>query len=230
MAKKTGPPPSVDLHPKRDQIRAALIAGKQSMASVGKRYGLSRSVLSNYLHDKLMPQAAQRIASSELKDGDSILGKLQEVFDTTQRMLDSCDAALRDPANPDRYFMGPRDYELEVVYLEEIGRTADDQPIYRNAKARLDELLQQTGKDAVRVRYHHADPRKLLLDASSVLGEHLERMAKIIGLIKQVQISIINIKEWNDIKAIILDSTKDDPDVRTRINQRFAALIGERLS
>ena len=83
---------------------------------------------------------------------------------------------------------------------------------------KLDVILANKGKGrAVSVHYRHADPRKLILDTAKVLTIQLELLARISGEIKDVTINIINTPVWIQLQQIILDATKDRPEVRKQI-------------
>jgi hypothetical protein len=220
-------PRTVDQHPKREAIIKALIGGRQSLSQVGRRYGIAKQTLSDYMRARLLPKVAAQMAATDVRDAQSVLAKVQETMQFIDRLVASCDEWLRDPENPERYSLDPRDWEIKVIYNRVIGEDKKGNPITAKSKALLSALLKQTGEDVLYVEHRVTDPRDLLRTAALAAASLTEQIAKVLGLIKEVRISIVNIKEWTMIKALVLDATKDAPDARKRIIDGFRAILSE---
>lgn len=157
----------------------------------------------------------------ELRDGAQLLKEIERIMERVNKMYDACDAYLTDPEDSSRYYLGPRSNEVRVVYLE---YDEDGKPIRR--VSRLQTLLDNLA-GVVEVHYKHADPRVLLLKTALTLKQQLELLARIQGQIKDITVNINTIKQWVEIKAVILDATKGSPDVRNRIVDGLKAITGD---
>lgn len=210
----------VEFHPQRQRIVKALIKG-QSLRDIAGRFGISKSALSRYLNKKLLPAVAREQARKELRDVGDFLKAVGEAMDRVQKMYDACDEYLQDPDDPSRYYLGPRAEEVEVAYLrQEEGQTFK---LKDNLYNLLEKALQENQK-LIHVKWKHADPRKLLLDTALTLNKQLELLAKIRGMVQDIQINIQNMPVWVQLKQLILDATAGHPDVRKSIADAFLQL------
>jgi len=203
---------TIEQHPHRERIVRAL-ARRETYRQISEKYGVTISSLHRYMKEKLMPRATKVRIEQELRDGKGVLDEINRIMERLNKMFDACDEYLRDPNNSDKYWLGPRAEEVEVVYLEkgENGGITRRQP--------LSTILREHDIKGpiLSVYYRHADPRKLILDTAKVLTIQLELLARISGEIKDVTINIINTPVWIRLQQIILDATKDKPEVRKRI-------------
>lgn len=137
-------------------------------------------------------------------------------MDRMRKLYDACDDYLKDPANPDRYELGPRAWEIDIVY-----RTVEpdtDKMITR--KESLDTLLlklDEHGYQPWEVRMKHADPRKLIVETAGAITRQLELMAKIEGSIQDTVVNVTLDQKFLVLKQIIMDATKEAPQVRLKI-------------
>jgi len=209
----------VEQHPQRQQIVRALARG-ESFRDVAGRFGISRSALHRFLKNKLIARAAETRAELILNDGKDILDEINKIMVRVQKMWNACDEWLSDPNNSEKYYLGPRADELSVVYLEKI----DDKWVTR--RNILSTILHEKDENIAvsSVHYRHADPRRLFLETARVLAIQLELLAKISGEIKDVTINIINTPVWICLQQIILDATKDKPEVRNKIADALHAI------
>jgi len=177
-----------------------------------ERYGITKASLSRFMTSRLLPRAAKEKAERELRDGKGVLDEINRIMVRVNKMFDACDEYLSDPNREGKYWLGPRAEEVEIVYLDD----SENGGVMKRDK--LDVILANKGKGrAVSVHYRHADPRKLILDTAKVLTIQLELLARISGEIKDVTINIINTPVWIRLQQIILDATKDKPEVRKKI-------------
>jgi len=88
---------------------------------------------------------------------------------------DAVHELLEDPKRADRYYLGPRSDEVEIVYLDFADRNQYGEP--RRKRDTLQALLQRIEAPAtvgaVKVHEKYADPRKLLTDYSDGLRGEL---------------------------------------------------------
>jgi len=173
------------------------------------------SALSRYLRDHLVKRAAIAEEKRVERDGRAILEQLDGVMSRMTRMYDACDEYLKDPTDPNKYFLGPRAEEVEIITYgyDEEGRAT------RQEKQPLDTLLKEikeAGRQVVSLRQTGTDPRLLILKTAEVLTRQLELIAKIRGAVVQ-HVTINNIQNWTEMKQIILQATASNPEVREKI-------------
>lgn len=220
----TGRKWTVDTHPKREQIIKAIVSGRRSLRNIGKQYGISIACISGFLKEHLLPQAAAAKIKRDLSDGNKVLDEIDYVMDKMRKLYQACNEYLTDPTNKERYELGPRGDQIDVVYIDASG----DMPVRR--KETLQAIFDRLAKKKITMletKSRYADPRKLIIDTAAVLTKQLETIAKIHGLIKEgVNINITQIKQWPEIKTIIIDATKDAPDIKKKIIHGLAQIVG----
>lgn len=207
----------VDIHPQRTQIVKALIKG-EPYSKIVERFGTSKASLSRFLNQHLLPSMAKEEARREFKDVETLLAEVNTVMERVRKMYDACDEYLQDPTDPSRYYLGPRAEEVQVVYIRQEGEHTFK--LKDNLYNLLERALQENQK-LIHVQWKHADPRKLLLDTAQTLNRQLELLAKLRGMIKDIQINIQNMPVWIQLKQLILDATNNHPDVRKSIADAF---------
>ena len=88
---------------------------------------------------------------------------------------DAADEWLRDPDNPERYFLGSRAGEVEVVFDDHADLRANGEP--RRKRETLQKLLQRAEAPGtvsiLQIRERFADPREYLLKTSEQLRGEL---------------------------------------------------------
>jgi hypothetical protein len=204
-AKKRGPKWGIDEHPKKEQIVRALVAGKDSLRNIAKHYGLSAAALSRYLSGRLAPQAARVLEAKEMLDGFALIDQIRTVSARMQKLYDACDEYLTDPANPARYELGPRAWEIDVIYkaVEQSKPQGDElfddlpEATEVRKKESLDVLLkkiERAGYEPVAVQQRQEDPRRLIIKTAEVLSKQLELVGRILGEVREpAQNSQVNI-------------------------------------
>lgn len=217
---------TVDNHPDRDKIVAAVIEGRSSLRTIARQYDIDPACVSRYLSDRLAPAAAAVQAERGKAEGEAVLARLEAIMAKMDKLLTACDEYLQDPDNPERYELGPRSWEIDIVYRTVEGDT--DKMI--NRKESLQTLLEKIDAEGYQpweVRFKQADPRKLIVDTATALTRQLEVMAKIQGAIKDTVINVNLNQYWARMKAIIIQATQDSPEVRDAIIRQIADEGGE---
>lgn len=201
---------TVENHPKKAQIIKALISGSASQRSISDRFGVPKTSLQRYLTEHLAPQAAEALVKRRLSTGSEILEELERIMSVMQKLYGSAEEFLRDPDNPDKLYLGPRDFEVDVVYVDR----SEDPPVSR--RQRLDLLMEQLEKkhpnlNIQRAHYHHTDPRDTIVKVASVLTKQLELVGRILGEIKDVKIDLTKAEAWALIKNLVVRALKKHP-------------------
>ncbi len=212
----------IDLHPKKKKIIGALIK-RVSYRDIAGQYSVTVSSLHRYVRDKLRPQVAKAQAAEQVRDGETAVNQINKVMARVNKMYDACDEYLQDPEDPDKYFLGPRGDEIDISILE---YDEDDKPIRkkRSLQTLIDEINDSNGKTVTEWHYKHADPRRLLLETAKVLNTQLELLARISGELKNITVSIIGTPVWIQIQQIILDATKEHPEIRRKLAGHFSSV------
>lgn len=218
VKKKPGPKPKVDTHPKKTQIVNALVRG-EGIRMISDRFGISQTSLKRYLKDHLIPRAANEQAKRSLRDGDFILDELDEIMTEIKNYIKSSADYLRDPEDPEKFFIGPRAEDIEVVYYKKPPKGAEMWKTVKT-KSTIQKLLYKIEGEDYNItdwKFLNADPRKLYLEGYNTLIKYLSLLAKIKGEIKDVKININMIEEWPLIVAMLLKSTAGFPQVKEKI-------------
>lgn len=212
---------TIDRHPKRAQIIRALIRGV-TYKTVAAKYGVSIASLQRYMSDQLLPRAAQQALVTSEVTGRTVLKQTQDVMERLHKMYDACDAWLRDPGDPAKYAIGPRAEEVGIVYR------GKDGALHRtHLSTLLEEVRGKGGPRAVSIQMSMADPRRLILDTADTIGRQLDRIGRILGLIKDIHIHITQIDEWPAIQALVINLAGQDPKRREQIGRALDKIIGD---
>lgn len=206
----------VDQHPQKERIIKALVRGDSYREITGRFKGLSKSALSRYLNEKLLPKTAEVAYQEGIRDGSLALDQVQEAVERINKMYRACDEFLAHPDKPGEYFLGPRAAEIQISYRE---LDDDGKPGLKRTMTLQDALdrLESADKIPSGWRYKHADPRKLVLETMSKAREQMEFLGKLSGQIQDIEVNVTAMELWAEIKIAIIEAVRDIPDARSRI-------------
>jgi predicted transcriptional regulator len=175
---------TVDTHPEREKIIAAMIKGEQSLRSIAEQFGISSACITRYMQGKLASQAGAVLAEESDRNGSALLKRVETVMKRMQKLYDACDEYLQHPDDPNRYELGPKAWEIDVAYRlpdpKNPKRTVSGHDTLNNLLAKCESKKNWPTS----IRMMHSDPRKLIIDTASVLSKQLELIAKIQGKIQ----------------------------------------------
>jgi vancomycin resistance protein YoaR len=214
VGSKSGRTYTVDSHPDKEKIIKALCKGNQTFRNIAKQFNINHVAIMRYVQGKFYPTVAREEAKRDERMSKDIMARLEAVMHRMQKLYDACDAYLTDPANPEKYNLDPRSWEMDVVY------TAEEDGLMVKRKATLQSILDNMagkGYQACEIVIKTTDPRKLIIDTAKAITPQLELMAKIEGLVKEQVTSVTVNQYWIDLKAVILKATEKNPEVRERI-------------
>ena len=209
---------TIETHPKRDRIIRDLIKGQGSIRAIAAKYEISYSIVQRYLSARLVPKVAEAETQRSEAEGGALVAEIRTIMTRCQRMYDACDEYLRDPKNPERYELGPRAWELDIVY-----RTVEDgtdKMITRKESLQtlLEKIEDEGGYQPWEIRMKQADPRKLLLETARVLSDQLKLLAEIEGLVSDNLASAGNPTNiYLTLVQVVQDATKGKPEIREKI-------------
>ncbi|MCI0490787.1 MAG: hypothetical protein L0229_29695 [Blastocatellia bacterium] len=164
-------------HPNRLDIERA-IARRESLRNIAKQFQVGYSAVNR--HQSCIAAELEEVREAgKLERAVSIETELANCFARVNRLLDACDAWLRDPDDPARYDIGPRAEEVTVIYTVENG----DGPPLRKKDSMADLLgqLASRGLDVQLIEVKHADPRELFLNTIRTLHSEIDILAKLRG-------------------------------------------------
>ena len=203
----------IDTHPKKQEIIRDISRGL-TYKTIGEKYGISDAAICRYVKKEIIPAAALSMAEKKI-DGETVLSELDLLIRQMRKTLNACDEALADPANPEKYYIGPKAKDIEVTFID---RTEPQRPFTR--KERLQELLDKNlPKHSIvqELKSHQVDPSIILVKTAEALTKQLNLLARIQGQIKDVTINIAESRVWYDLKMVIIETTKDFPEVQKKI-------------
>lgn len=216
--KKTGPIPTIDRHPKREQIRTALINGTPRQ-EIKRKYGIPIATQQRYLKDHLAEEYARAMIKRDNMDQELVFDLVKENLDDLRIFAAALREELRDPEDPEKYFLGPRAGEVEVLYLYKDPKDKSDTPPSKG-KASLQDLLNKIGKNgynAAATDVKYADPRELHIKNTNALTKAIDSLARILGMVKEIKINVVQTEEWTIIKQAVIQATKEAPEVKRKI-------------
>jgi len=171
----------VETHPQKDEIIKSLIKG-DSYLRIGKKYGISQGAIAHFMKSKLAAKIARTKRAAEEMTGLKAMDEIRTVMERMTMLYDACHEYLKDPSDPKRYELGPRAWEIEVIYLEGKRKSAKKE----NLQLLLDRIKNkgEERREWLEIKYKHADPRKLIIETASTLTRQLELLARICGELK----------------------------------------------
>lgn len=190
---------------------------------IAAQHGVSTSALVRH-HDEHLPALlAQAKTAAEVAGADQLIAELRTELERVDLLYDACDRWLRDPDDPARYDIGPRDSDVRVIYSEP---GAGGRTVQRKAKlSLLLARLEDKGVQVDRAEWRHADPRKLILETFAQLAGSRELLAKLAGLLDdRPQINVLVAPEWLRLRAELVAALEPFPDARQAVAARLVAL------
>jgi methyl-accepting chemotaxis protein len=206
---------TVEKHPKRLEIEKAIIDGV-SYRKIAARYKITQPSVYRYIQAHLVPKLVGAIKKQEEQEGQDLLARIEKIIKRLQKLYDACDEYLKDPENPDRYELGPRSWEIDVIYRT-VEPDTDKMIVRKESLQSLLEKIDREGYQPWEVKFKQADPRKLLIDNANSLNRQLETIARLHGHIKDTVQQVTVNNYWGDIQAVIIGATEGYPEVREKI-------------
>jgi len=159
-------------HEKFEEINKMLL-NNATLASISKTYGISYRTIKKH-QDKCF----SRVLESNKKAKDSfvsniLLKNVEEKLALLDKIIYGCSDYLTDPADSEKFFMGARSTEVDIVYQEKNERSGKLGAFQK--KATLQSLLntvESTDRFVIsNVQIKHSDPRDLLIKGVSELKQ-----------------------------------------------------------
>ncbi len=125
---------------------------------------------------------AEYVAVRERAAGLQIASTLGVLLERSRLLLDACDAELRDPLQPDRYYVGPQSHECSVMW-EEVLTGEDGRQVrvrHREPMSEILDRMREHGMTPVRVEVRHHDIRRMVLETQADVRASLEHVEKLI--------------------------------------------------
>jgi hypothetical protein len=129
------------------------------------------------VHRANLPAPAARRAEETVTHTLNAFSALEESVAILIALRDACCDELRHPDHPEQLAVGPHDFDGTVITAGEDG-PPQVQNLYTLLKGR---------EHALKVEFHHADPRTLLLSTLGQMRQHIELAVKLVERIHTVQ-------------------------------------------
>jgi hypothetical protein len=157
-------------HEQRNEIESAMVQRKP-LRDIARQFGASKDAVSR--HQTCIAEALEAARTAQAIDSAiNVDAELVFCRDTMKKLAVACMEMLADPERPDCLYVGPRADEIDVTYTTD----ADDEKVRR--KAKLSALIERVEtRNSITVAWaesKYADPRELLIKASSALGNHMK--------------------------------------------------------
>lgn len=167
--------------PRRAEINEALATKAGSYRQIAERFSLNISTV--FRHEKHVPAyVAKGARLVDLSNAEKVGRLMEETASGAKRLYDACEEWLRDPENPEKYYLGPRGEDIWVL-LEWTTLDVDGKAIRHRSKDLLHNIIQKiedrTGRTVTNTSWKHADPRELILKASANLKDLIDTIVKI---------------------------------------------------
>jgi hypothetical protein len=175
---------TVDTHPDREAIIAAIIRGDRSLRNIAAQFNLPTTCVATYVKYKLASQAAAVMAADGEKNGTNLLGEIRLLMKRMNKLYDACDEYLQHPDDPEKYDLGPKAWEIDVTYRMPDAKNPKKLTSGRDTLNNLLARLEKRRIQPLSVWFRHTDPRKLIVDTAGVLSKQLELIAKIEGRVQ----------------------------------------------
>ena len=228
-----GRPGTVSLHPRVSEIRKDLVelAGNAKRFRIlSEKYGPKPDAFRRYERDHLTPSVSKTIAKhaeliEETKDMD-VMASLGRVAQRMELYFEAADRWLRDPDDPTRYSLSPRETEVLVIWEREVEGDNGTKTIRR--KELLTDILKRCGEkggpttEEIRVvEINAGNPRKLFLDGVTAGKPLYELIGKAKGQIKADPVVSLQVflgsPEWTSTQALLVEAVKDHPEAAERV-------------
>src|SRR5690242_19426041 len=112
---RAGRPCTVCSHPKRESIDRDLIEGGSAVRVAAKFRAITEDAVTRHARKHLPQRLAKAAAAKETVTADRALAQLEKCLNRVNLLMDACDEWLRDPENPERYYIGPRAEDVMVT-------------------------------------------------------------------------------------------------------------------
>lgn len=218
-------------HPDSELINSALIGG-MAVAKVAEKFtGLSSTGVHRHVVSHVPQMAATALAKTDDNRGTRIVEEVEIVLKRIRKMSDACDEYLQDPEDPEKYYLGPRADEVDVVYetWEAVTSLKGETSAKRNRTIKplsgwLDELA-GLGGNSIEVRQRYADPRRLLLDAAAGLHDYIDIVSRISDQMREAVADAAASREWAEVRAIIMRVLDDYPEAKKALQKELARKV-----
>jgi hypothetical protein len=172
--------------------------------------------------DLIHAEHEERLAEA-IKVLDEVL-----VLKTTALLLrDACDRELRDPQDATRYHVGPRAWDVDIIYeetevMEEDGDGTPTKTRRVRKRAPLSELLERV-PNTLQVKITQPHPVDMILKTVDRWMNSLELVARLTGELKagqnnvQVNVALMESPEWVTFKQVLTAALAPFPEARAAV-------------
>lgn len=217
-----GAPCTTCSHPQRDEINADLRNPNVTLKDIEAKYGITTYKLNNHKTAHLNLKRVGEKALAIIDQNFDFATEQHKLYREAYKMLDALIEWMSDPDHPEKFNVGARATELEIVYSDYNDLNENGAPTRK--KAMLDDILHDLHVEhkmkAVRVTTKVIDRRKLFLDTLDSITKRLEQMGKFYGVfVKERENPADASAKWNQAIRMFIASggATDAADARKKL-------------
>jgi molybdenum-dependent DNA-binding transcriptional regulator ModE len=210
----------VDTHPDREKILKDIVNRRGTLAAIAKRYDVSYRAVWYYVQGSMKKLYQGGAQQTSLQTAEGIIAKCEEAVEQLTMLAKACDEWMRDPDDPTKYTMDTQASDCEIVYTEE-EEGGDGRAKKVRKRATLQELIATHVPSAFQVVVRRDDPRRLFVEIHKAVGEELDRLAKLIGAIKDAKVDMSKTVVFNFFWSDISKALEAFPEAREALAAKF---------
>ena len=222
-------PYAVEVHKDSKKIIRELAEGVQ-ISSISKRYGIHRNALTAFKRNRMPEQVVKAVERRDITAAEEIYTIILKTVRDMEKLADSCDDFLQDPEDSEKYYMGPRAHEIDVVWEELVGQTQDGMPRYKKHKETLQDVIDRhfsRQDNIISVKASMTDPRVLFVRSADTLTKQMDTLVQAWKAVDQGRSSFLGTPAWQEVVKTILEATEEYPDIRRVIADRLSRISEE---
>jgi len=238
VGSRAGRKPKLRNRPDRLELLRRCLAADANISAIARENRVHRDTLANFV-DEMVPPFVQDMLHRAGNGGlvAAQIEALEELNDVASKMklyFDAADRWLRDPDDPTRYSLSPRETEILVIWeLEVEGDNGKPRTIKR--KELLTDILKRCGEkggptvEEIRVvEINAGNPRKLFLDGVTAGKPLYELIGKAKGQIKSDPAVTLQVflgsPDWQATQAVLVEAVREHPEVAEKVAAALEAV------
>jgi hypothetical protein len=206
----------------RDEVDRALVAGEPLRSVLARFPGLSKTSLSRHAADHIPAALVRAVAAREEVASLDLMTRLRDQCAFGDKLRAACERWLADPDAPERFEIGLRSDDVDVLYRERSGNG------WVQKRAKLSRLLAMVEGEDVRVdrgEMRYADPRELAVKILNAQSRQSELIGKALGKIGDG--AGVSGAELARVQSVVIAALAPYPDARAAVLAALHALDDE---
>lgn len=219
---------SIDSHPKRSEIRQALLDGQDSTRSIAAHFGVSATAVGRYRNGVLWPELVALQKRQLVRDERTVGERVNRIIARLEKIMNAADEQLQDPERPEKYDLSAVDAHRVVVRYER-PRESDDKVVRERDTLQnlLDIVREGLPIDIVRVEVKHYDVLRALIESARAAAPQFRLFIDAWHAARtQVECEDQVDQALNWLVDELMKETEGDGDLRERIAGAIQRTLG----